>query len=145
MKKIYFAGSIRGGRNDKEIYRQIIGYLQTIGEVLTEHVGSSALTPSGEENMTDREIFERDLEWLSSSEFVVAEVSTPSLGVGFEIAKALDLGKKIICLYRNQEGKKLSAMISGCPGILVKEYQSLEEAKNIINSFFPAIKRGLKD
>ena len=38
--KIYFAGSIRGGRKDVLIYNNIINYLLTKGEVLTEHIGN---------------------------------------------------------------------------------------------------------
>ena len=133
MKKIYFAGSIRGGRNDQELYKKIIGHMQTLGEVLTEHVGYAGINPLGEVGMTDQEIYKRDLDWLSSSDMVVAEVSTPSLGVGFEIAKALGLKKKVLCLYRSQEDKKLSAMISGCPDLKVKEYRTYEDAKQIID------------
>lgn len=136
MKKIYFAGSIRGGRTDLEVYKKIINYLQLLGEVLTEYVGEDAITPLGEVGKSDNEIYVRDLEWLSSSELVVAEVSTPSLGVGFEIAKAVELNKKVLCLYRVQMDKKLSAMISGCPDIQVSNYQTFDEVKQIIDDFF---------
>ncbi|MEZ4526596.1 MAG: hypothetical protein R2941_11810 [Desulfobacterales bacterium] len=42
--KIYFAGSIRGGRDDVEIYRKLIAFLKSFGQVLTEHVGDTGLT-----------------------------------------------------------------------------------------------------
>ena len=38
-KKVYFAGSIRGGREDAELYKHIIEYIQRDNSVLTEHVG----------------------------------------------------------------------------------------------------------
>ena len=38
--KIYFCGSIQGGRQDAALYAQLIKKLQAYGEVLTEHVGS---------------------------------------------------------------------------------------------------------
>jgi hypothetical protein len=136
MKKIYFAGSIRGGRNDSGLYQNIISHLNKYGEVLTEHVGLADITSFGEAGMSDEQIFLRDMEWLKASEVVVAEVTTPSLGVGFEIAKAIDLNKKVLCIYRTQEGKKLSAMISGCHEILVKEYHYFDDAKLIIDEFF---------
>ena len=63
--------------------------------------------------ISDIEIFERDIAWLNESQFIVAEVSQPSLGVGFEIATALSKGKKVLCLYKNQINRELSAMISG--------------------------------
>jgi hypothetical protein len=133
--KIYFAGSIRGGRNDIEIYKEIINYLRFFGEVLTEHIGDDGITPNGEVDKTDHEIFKRDMDWLSSSDMVVAEVSIPSLGVGFEIARAVELNIKVLCLYRVQKERKLSAMISGCPDILVKEYRTVEDLKQIIDNF----------
>jgi len=136
MKKIYFAGSIRGGRNDTELYKKIINYLQLLGEVLTEHVGDDDISTLGETGKSDNQIYIRDLDWLQSADFVVADVSTPSLGVGFEISKAIESKKKVLCLYRIQGDKKLSAMISGCPDIQVGKYQTFDEAKRIIDNFF---------
>jgi len=135
MIKIYFAGSISGGRNDLELYKQIIRYLQLSCEVLTEHIGDDNITSSGETGWTDREIYDRDLAWLSDADMVVAEVSTPSLGVGYEIAKAIELKKKVLCLYRGQEGRRLSAMISGCRDVIVKEYQSSDDIWKILDLF----------
>ena len=40
-KKIYFAGSIRGGRVDANLYKEIIEYMKKDNIVLTEHVGSN--------------------------------------------------------------------------------------------------------
>jgi hypothetical protein len=37
--KIYFAGSIRGGSADQEIYSFIINELSKYGSVLTEYIG----------------------------------------------------------------------------------------------------------
>jgi hypothetical protein len=133
--KIYFAGSIRGGRQDAELYRHIIAHLQTKGTVLTEHIGHGGLTPDGELNMSDREIYDRDLEWLTRSEVVVAEVTNPSLGVGFEIAMASRMNKRTLCLFRPAPGSRLSAMIAGCPDVTVYAYQTVEEAAVIIDRF----------
>ncbi|HCY36829.1 MAG: nucleoside 2-deoxyribosyltransferase [Candidatus Margulisiibacteriota bacterium] len=134
-KNIYFAGSIRGGRDDAAMYEQIIGHLQKHGTVLTEHVGNLGITGKGEANNTDLFIHNRDMEWLTSAEIIVAEVTTPSLGVGYEIAKATILNKKVLCLYRPENGKKLSAMIAGCPSVTVCEYQNFNEATVAIDTF----------
>ena len=132
--KIYFAGSICGGRNDARLYERIIDYIKSYGEVLTEHIGYQSLTEKGDDEESSY-IYRRDIEWLSSSEILIAEVSTPSLGVGYEVAKAVQLKKPVLCLYRPQKGKRLSAMIAGCPDILNAEYTSLEEAKKVIDKF----------
>jgi hypothetical protein len=135
MSKIYFAGSIRGGRSDLDLYRKIIGRLQLYGEVLTEHIGDSNLTPLGETGMTDREIHDRDMAWLTSCDLIVAEVSVPSLGVGFEIASAIRMEKKVLCLYRVHDGRRLSAMIAGCPGVMVREYNDFNDVAGMIDDF----------
>ena len=93
--KIYFAGSIRGGRGNAEIYAQIIDFLQGFGEVLTEHVGQGNLDAMGESTLSDNEIHDRDLKWLAESDIMVAEVTNPSLGVGYEIGRAIEAGKLI--------------------------------------------------
>jgi len=134
--KIYFAGSIRGGRSDAGLYREIIAHLQKHGEVLTEHIGLDDLTQSGEEGLTDGEIYGRDLEWLRQSDVVVSEVTNPSLGVGFEIATAIGLNKRVLCLFRKQPGRRLSAMIAGCPDVACADYSSQEELHEMIDDFF---------
>ena len=133
--KIYFAGAIRGGREETDIYNNIITYLSSKAEVLTEHVGSSKLKTIGETNRSDGEIFLRDMEWLQSADLVIAEVTTPSLGVGYELGIAAKLKIPVLCLYRPIKGKRLSAMISGNEKFNCQAYQTLDVAKVHINKF----------
>ena len=132
---IYFAGSIRGGREDAALYLQIIEYLKTFGEVLTEHIGDPNLPRLGDDGPTDKYIHDRDLKWLQSAEVLVAEVTTVSMGVGYEIGRAVETGKKVLCLFRPDSGKNLSAMISGCEDLQLINYTNLEEAKKAIAEF----------
>lgn len=142
--KIYFAGSIRGGREDKELYLQLIKHLAKYGQIFTEHIGDKELNHLGEEGISDNRIYHRDLCWLKDSDIVVAEVSTPSLGVGYEIARAeCTGGKQIWCLYRTQENRKLSAMISGNPNLRVVKYESLEEVIEKIDCLFGELEEQL--
>jgi len=134
--KIYFAGSIRGGREDAALYLQIIDYLKTYGEVLTEHVGDPMLTELGDDGITDRYIHDRDLDWLQSADILVAEVTTVSLGVGYEIGRAVESGKKVLCLFRPDSSRNLSAMIAGCADLELVSYTSFREAKESIDLFF---------
>lgn len=124
--KIYFAVSIRGGRERAEVYAQICELLTKHGEVLTEHVADTLLTDVGEER-TERDIFVRDMRWILEADLVVAEVTNPSLGVGFEIAYTESIGKKVLCLYFQGAEKKLSAMIAGNPWPIICRYQALDE------------------
>jgi len=135
--KIYFAGSIRSGRQDAALYHEIVQQLKTYGEVFTEHIGDTELGVLGQD-IGDRKIHDRDLEWLQSSDCLVAEVTTPSLGVGYEIGKATEWGKPVLCLYRPAEGRALSAMISGSNAVTLKEYQSPKELTEIFEQFLQA-------
>ena len=133
--RIYFAGSIRGGREDAALYQQIIGFLQNFGEVLTEHIGDPNLTEAGDDGPTDRYIHDRDLEWLQSADVLVAEVTQVSMGVGYEIGRAVESGKKVLCLHRPGSGKKLSAKIGGCEQIEMVNYHELNDLAPQIADF----------
>ncbi len=137
--KIYFAGAISGGRNDVKIYEKIITYLGSIGQVLTEHVGDQNLGNMGEKECIDMGIYKRDLKWLQSADAVVAEVTTPSLGVGYELGIAEKLKKPVLCLYRPSKGKRLSAMVKGNKQLSLWEYHNLEEARSCIDTFFKSL------
>lgn len=124
--KIYFAGSIRGGRDDASIYEELIKMLGQFGGVLTEHIGDSKLTDKGE-NTPEKFIHDRDMAWVMSADVLVAELTTPSIGVGYEIGRAVENGKKVIGLYRPQPGKLLSAMMVGCDDIDIIEYEKVSD------------------
>jgi len=133
--KIYFVGSIRGGRSDVSVYQSLIASLSSFGEVLTEHVGRASLTDAGDDGPNDRHIHDRDMAWLAGCDLLVAEVSVPSLGVGYELGYAVALKKPVLCLYKSESGRPLSAMIAGNPGIHCAVYASIEEAKDILAGF----------
>jgi len=135
--KIYFAGSIRGGRDDKKLYLQIINLLGKYGKVLTEHIGDKTLSAMGEDGPTDEYIYDRDMTWLNESDVVVAEVTMPSLGVGYEIGK-IEGKKPVLCLYREQDGKRISAMIGGNKNLQIKKYKDLPDVQKILQEFFEA-------
>ena len=138
--KIYFAASIRGGREDQNKYNELIRFLSPKVEVLTEHVGDSSLEQAGEQNLSDKEIYQRDLEWLESADAVIAEVTNPSLGVGYEMGIAEKLGKPILCLFDDSDhNRTLSAMISGNHKITTFRYTSLDQAKEGIVDFLNSI------
>lgn len=127
MALIYFSGSISGGRADAGHYRWIVDQLTAQGhEVLAGMVADASIGDEGESG-SPTAIFERDLGWLQrvaeSRGVLVAEVSVPSHGVGYEIAAArYRFGLPVICLYRPAEGRRCSAMIAGDPEIRLIEY-----------------------
>jgi len=134
---IYYATSIRGGGSPETAQANIalIDYLKNFGTVLTEHFVDAGIKDIGEMEMTDKKIHDRDMQWIETADVIVAEVSNPSLGVGYEIGRGVETGKRILCL-RNSKSKRLSAMISGCGKLTVKNYNDIEEARDFIDAFF---------
>lgn len=138
--KIYFAGSISGGRNDQQIYLQIITLLKGFGEVLTEHIGDNSLDHQGEAvKYEPAYIYQRDREWLTAADVLVAEITQPSLGVGYELGLAESQGKKVLCLFRKNTGRSVSSMIKGNPFNVTREYESMDELNSILQDFFDSI------
>ncbi len=135
---IYFAGSIRGGRDDRARYADIVAILRQHGKVLTEHVADSELSSYGEAQLNDSEIFHRDMAWLEQADVVVAEVTTPSLGVGYELARAEVAGKPVLSLFSEATGRPLSAMVAGNKRLTIVRYRTLAEAKRAISEFLAA-------
>ncbi|XP_059086447.1 2'-deoxynucleoside 5'-phosphate N-hydrolase 1-like isoform X2 [Tigriopus californicus] len=110
---IYFCGSIRAGRQDVDLYGRLTDKLSKFGRILTPFVADPLVTGmSGEHEENDRQIYDRDMELLDECDVVVAEVTVPSLGVGFEIGSAVAMGKRILCLYRPQPGKNLGIVFN---------------------------------
>jgi len=134
--KIYFAASIRGGRQEVATYSKLIKLLRKYGTVLTEHIADKKVNMFGELALSDEDIHNRDMNWLIESDIVVAEVTNPSLGVGYEIGRAVENNKKVVCLYRKKENKKISAMILGSNKVKSFNYFNLDEVEEILNRIF---------
>ncbi|MGV8077308.1 MAG: nucleoside 2-deoxyribosyltransferase [Methanosarcina sp.] len=116
--KIFLSGSIRGGRQLLETYRLMCDTLKKAGaEVLSWHVADPELE-NAESKMTEGEIYARDMSLLVKSDALVAEVTIPSTGVGYEICRALVQGIPVLCLHRQDAA--VSAMVLGNPDPLLE-------------------------
>ncbi|HEY9153015.1 MAG TPA: nucleoside 2-deoxyribosyltransferase [Anaerolineales bacterium] len=132
---IYFACSITGGREFERVYQELTAALVMGGhDVPTAHLAESNVL-SLEAVVEPREVYERDVAWIQAAGAVVAEVSVPSHGVGYEIGFALNAGKPVLCLF--QEGRKVSKMISGNthPKLQVNMYRDSAHAIKIMKEF----------
>jgi len=132
---VYFSCSLTGGRNDEAIYGAIVAHLLRRGhEVPTAHLAEPDVMEL-ERVVDPAEVYARDTTWIDGCDAVVAEVSTPSHGVGYEIAYALGRGKPVLCCFRR--GARVSKMILGnsSPGLRLLEYATPEEALAAIDAF----------
>jgi 2'-deoxynucleoside 5'-phosphate N-hydrolase len=132
---IYFACSITGGRTFEPVYQAITTALLADGH----QVPTASLAESGvmvlEGQVDPRQVYERDTNWIRNCDALVAEVSTPSHGVGYEIAYALGLGKPVLCVFL--QGQIVSKMLSGNTqaSLSVKSYQNAAEVVQVVRTF----------
>lgn len=124
---IYFSGSITGGREDAALYRRIVDHLRSRGHrVLAGAVAAPDLGHEGEA-LASGAIFDRDLAWIeeaaAAAGVLVAEVSRPSIGVGYEVATArYRFEIPVVCLWRPAWSRRCTAMVAGDAGVQLIEY-----------------------
>jgi nucleoside 2-deoxyribosyltransferase len=99
-------------------------------------VGDDSIRKVGEQDVSENYIHDRDLKWIHDSDLVIAEVTVPSLGVGYEIASAINLGKPVYCFFNINSEKNLSAMIRGSKELRVVDYQDFREIKSAFLRIF---------
>jgi nucleoside 2-deoxyribosyltransferase len=137
--KVYFACSITGGRAFESVYQALTqALLDDKHEVPTAHLAQSNVVVL--ENSVDaQEVYKRDTDWIRACDALVAEVSIPSHGVGYEIGYALGVGKPVLCLAEN--GRAVSKMITGNshPQLMVKYYQDAFEGIQIMRTFLAGL------
>jgi hypothetical protein len=132
--KIYCAGPIRGDRSYAQSFQEIVLLVHKLG-----HIALTELAPQPEEEpvRSDEMIYRRDMGWLDQARALVAEVSAPSLGVGYEIAYALHIRKIPVLCLRHGGSRSLSAMLSGnfSRFLSLETYQTKEELEGILSAF----------
>ena len=136
---LYFACSLTGGRQDEWAYGVIVTHLERAGhEIPTAHLADPDVMEL-EKVSAAAEIYERDTQWIRGCNALIAEVSTPSHGVGYEIAYALGLSKPVLCCY--QEGVTVSKMILGndSRGLTIKSYRNEDELRELLDQFLASL------
>ncbi len=131
---IYCAGPIRGDVKYRNFFKEIINYLVESGHTALTELNDIFHTSIP---LTNEQIFKRDIKWLEKSKLVIAEVSGPSLGTGFEIAYSLyNLRKPVLAVAYSNAGK-ISAMIDGCNNkhLTLKYYADIDELKKILSNY----------
>jgi nucleoside 2-deoxyribosyltransferase len=132
---IYFACSITGGRTFEPVYQEFTRALLSDGhDVPTAYLAKSNVIAL-ERVVDPREVYARDIAWIKACDALIAEVSVPSHGVGYEIGFALEQGKPVLCLA--QAGIAVSKMITGNshPALHVKTYKDISEGITLIHRF----------
>ncbi len=133
-KKIFFSCSMRGGfsRLAQEELRKIPDIIEELGLMVISRHQTSENFEESESRLTEQEIHDRDYRWLNDADVVIAEITNPSLGVGAEIADAVNLGIPVLCVYKKEYEHQISAYIRGKAGVVCGAYSDYGELKDII-------------
>lgn len=132
---IYFACSITGGREFEPVFQAIVNAMQTDGHVVpTAHLADASVREA-ELVISPASVYARDVDWIRGADVLVAEISTPSHGVGYEIGFALGLGKPVLVCH--QLGRSISKMISGNPdkNLVIRNYVDSNAAVALVRMF----------
>jgi nucleoside 2-deoxyribosyltransferase len=131
---VYCAGAIKGDSSFKENYAEIINIVTDYNHAALSELNPEFHTPLP---LDDKQIFQRDIKWIEKSDAMIAEISGPSLGVGFEIAYALYVKEIPVLAVYKSEVENVSSMINGCNSELLytKKYNNNGELQDIIHSF----------
>lgn len=136
---IYFSCSLTGGRKDEAVYTAMVEHLLSKGHTVpTAHLAHPDVMAL-EQVVDAHEVYRRDIRWIHECDALIAEVSTPSHGVGYEISYAISLGKPVLCCYRR--GVRVSKMLLGnnSEHIRVHPYEDTPSALGLIEDFLQGL------
>ena len=140
MSRVFLSGSMRGGRRLVETYRFMADVMLSEGvEVLSEHVARKTVFDD-ERGMSEQEIFMRDVGGIQQCDCLVAEVSVPSIGVGYEICYAVGLEKPVLCVY--ERDSNVSAMVLGNKEVVAQSYNDPDELRQLVQGFVGSVESG---
>lgn len=133
MKKtVYFAGSIRGGREDAAVYKRMIDYINMTDIVFTEHIGLESLNLKTRTKEDDVHIYERDTEWIRASDVLIAECTNTSHGVGYELAYA-EARNIPVHIFYDKSRANVSAMLNGNTRFKLYPYENEAEIYPVLD------------
>ena len=140
--RVYLACTVRGDRSGVLAGRAICERLQHHGhDVLTTHLLADDVEDA-ESQLTEAQVFRRDIEWLSGCDVLVAEASGSSYGVGFEVGyvlgRARTSGQRVVLVYDASRRPSISRLITGnCDAACTPfAYTSLEELRALVDRHF---------
>ena len=83
--------------------------------------------------LSERAVYERDIEWLEACDILIADASGSSFGVGFEVGYVLAqsdrTGQRVLLLYSARREQAISRLIVGNahPRCDVQKYENPED------------------
>jgi nucleoside 2-deoxyribosyltransferase len=135
--RVYLAAAMTHPGRDLAWIRVLLDCLEADGhEVPTSHV-ADARGREVDDPLTDRQVARRDLDWVAGCDALVAEISTPSHGVGVEVAAAIAAGKPVLLVYKR--GTLVSRLLLGLDGVETFAFANADEARDGVRRFLASV------
>lgn len=126
MTRVYLSGPIVDeSRREDTFYRTVV--------VTLEEMGLTVFAPQFLPSDSPDRIFERDTNEVRLCDVLVAEVSSPSHGVGMEVMLAVELMKPVL-MFSRRGSQRLSCMLRGATGKALIEYSDISEVRSLLQS-----------
>lgn len=139
--RIFFAGPLTDlaePEKTKAFYVQLTTVAKDLGHDFF-WAFLSGTDPIKNPEVPPRDVYHRDIEELDKSDMMIAYMGEPSTGTGMEIEHAHQTNKPIVILY--EQGKHMSRMLLGCPGIVkIIEFSSEDDALKQLKTFLSTLK-----
>jgi len=142
---IYLACTVRGDRAAVAALHGIADWLEREGHtVLTRHLLADDVEAS-ESALSERDVFERDMDWLRRADLLIAEASGSSYGVGFEVGYVLGRaersGQRVLLLFDAARRDRVSRLIAGNahPRCTTYAYASAAELQRAVQDFLAPV------
>ena len=135
--RVYLAAAMTSPDRDLPSIRTLRDHLEASGHVVpTRHI-AEVDGRDRDAHLSDRELARRDITWLEASDALVAEVTTPSHGVGVEVTLAVTAG--LPCLLLHRADRTVSRLLLGLDGVQTAAYASLPDGLSAVDSFLAAL------
>lgn len=106
--RIYFNASITGKSKYEHLYKKVEDTLADLNHYVVTPLFISSKEDIHNETRKETKTYTQNmLKWIKSADICVFEMSYPSTGIGFEIAKSLEYNKPVILLTTQKNLKTI--------------------------------------
>jgi 2'-deoxynucleoside 5'-phosphate N-hydrolase len=138
--RVYLAAAMTNAARDLDVVQAMRDEIAALGhEVLTPQV-AAADGIAQDAHLSFKRLAARDLQLLASSHALVAEVSTPSHGVGIEVLAATRDDIPVLLVHRR--GVPVSRLLLGLRGAVRRTYASQRQARAVTAAFLASLRAG---
>ena len=144
--KVYLAASMRGGGEGKgwDSLRRLADMVEGLGHMPMNEVCADRAPKVKVAGSGDEYLYNRDIAWLKLADCLIADVTYPSLGVGYEVAVALRERRIPVLALCHEEVQVLSAMFQGNtdPNFRLERYSGPRDLAKKLRRFLFKIAMG---